>query len=143
MEWEQILDEKVRAGEASVGPGASGELIGNAEATLGRLPTDYKAFLRKFGYASIGPDEIYGLGEGIPRHLDVVELSLAERHDTAGFPSDGVVLFNDGGGNLTFLKAPASAQSPVYSWFHDDPEAVQIDSSSFSTWLLAKLATTR
>ncbi|MFD3403745.1 SMI1/KNR4 family protein [Kribbella sp. NPDC058693] len=133
----------MRAGEASVGTRASGELIDSAEAALGQLPTDYKTFLRKFGYASIGPDEICGLGQGIPRYLDVVELSLAERHDSAGLPPDGVVLFNDGGGNLAFLKASESDPSPVYSWFHEDPGAIQIDSPSFFTWLLAKLATTR
>ncbi|WUJ72099.1 SMI1/KNR4 family protein [Kribbella soli] len=140
MEWDELLVERVRAGQVTLGPGAAGELTDNAEAALGRLPDDYKRFLRKIGYASIGPNEIYGLGEGIPRYLDVVEMTLAERRDSPGFPPDGVVVFNDGGGNLSFLRCSADGRSPVYSWLHDDPEDVAIDSSSFSAWVLAKLA---
>jgi hypothetical protein len=140
VHWDDLVAERARAGQTTVGHGVSDELIRNAELALGRLPADYKTFLRQFGYASIGSDEIYGLGDDIPGDLDVVEMTLAERRDAAGFPPDGVVMSNAGAGNLSFLRCYAGDQSPVYSWFHDDPEDVQIGASSFAAWLVAKLA---
>jgi hypothetical protein len=138
MEWDEVIAGKAHNGEVDAGPGASDQSIGDAERVLGRLPSDYKLFLRRFGYASAGSNEFYGLGEGVPRYLDVVEMSLAERRDSAGFPADGVVIFNDGGGNLNFLRE-VDGESPVYAWFHDEPDDVQVDSPSFSEWLLTMI----
>lgn len=141
MEWDEILRAKIEAGEAEAAQGAAEELIVDAEAALGQLPVDYRHFLSAFGYASVGPDEIYGLGPDVPPYLNVLEITLAERRDSPNFPSEGIVIFNDGGGNLYFLRnLKDEADSPVFVWFHDDPEDIQIDSSSFSEWLLGKLS---
>jgi hypothetical protein len=139
MNWDETFAVKARNGEVEVGLGASDQVIAIAQQTIGSIPTDYRLFLSKFGYASFGSDEIFGLGDDVPRYLNVVEISLAERRESHGFPADGVVIFNDGGGNLYYLRDLGDGKSPVYSWLHDDPRAIYVDSPSFAVWLLARL----
>ena len=39
----------------------------------------FRSFLRRFGWARVGPVEIFGLGRDVPRHLDLVKIALSER----------------------------------------------------------------
>lgn len=78
MDWDEILVARTRSGNAEVGLGVPVELIERAEAMVGRLPSDYRSFLSRFGYASVGSNEIFGLGIDVPDHLNVVEMTLTE-----------------------------------------------------------------
>ena len=47
---------------------------------------------------------------------------------------------NDGGGNLFYLDgAPHDRDSPVYAWYHDDPEGSEEVKSSFADWIISML----
>jgi len=80
--WPEILASKADAGEARVELGMSEEVLAQAEDAIGRLPADYRLFLSTFGQASVGSDEIFGLGAGLAPYLNVVDMTLAERRDT-------------------------------------------------------------
>ena len=62
------------------GPGASAEEIKSAEQALGvELSGGYRKFLEQFGWLGIGSFEIYGVGSGVPKHMDLVEITQSER----------------------------------------------------------------
>ncbi|MFC4376353.1 SMI1/KNR4 family protein [Nocardia halotolerans] len=83
------------------GGGVSAVDIGRAEDALGPLPADYKYFLSEFGWLTFGCWEVYGLGCGIPKYRDVVEMTICERSEPAvPLPPTFVCIMNDGAGNL-------------------------------------------
>jgi hypothetical protein len=66
--------------EAEFGRGATPQEIELAEEQLGvEFPASYKAFLEQFGWASINGLELYGLGEDVPAHQELVKVTLSER----------------------------------------------------------------
>jgi hypothetical protein len=140
MNWIEALQQKVLAHEAQVGQGASLESIEAAEEAIGPFPSEYREFLSRFGYASVGPHEIYGLGSDLPQYLNVEFMTLTERRDADGFPSNGIVIFNDGGGNLHFLESNRDADRyPVKVWYQEDPSDIETVSEGFPAWLLSRL----
>jgi hypothetical protein len=134
MSFEEVANRIEGHAEADHGDGASEADIVAAENTLGSFPTDYRLFLARFGQLSVGPLEVYGLGGDIPDYLNVIEMTITERRDAIGFPAKGIVIHNDGGGNLSYLDS-FDTGSPVKIWYHDDPDDIEIVASSFSAWL--------
>jgi hypothetical protein len=122
MNWIEALRHKVLAGGAQVGEGASGDAIEDAEEIVGPFPREYREFLSRFGYAVVGSHEIYGLGVDLPQYLNVAFMTSVERRNADGFPSHGIVIYNDGGGNLHFLESnPEASEYPVRVWHQETP----------------------
>ncbi|WP_130509571.1 SMI1/KNR4 family protein [Krasilnikovia cinnamomea] len=93
------------------GNGADDRDIHNAEDALGRLPDDYRYFLREYGWLSVQHLEIFGLGNAVPAYLDVVRMTRAERSEPGSpIPGSYVCVMNDGAGNLFCLIRPSQAQ---------------------------------
>jgi hypothetical protein len=134
MSWEDVARRLEATGDAVYGAGVSESEISRAERAVGPFPEEYRLFLSRFGYLSLGSLEICGLGEGLPAYLDVVSMTLAERRDAVGFPSRGIAIRNDGGGNLIYLDCFEN-HSPAKIWYHDEPDGVEIVSPSFSAWV--------
>jgi hypothetical protein len=121
---------------AEHGGGVDSSLVASAEERIGVLPDDYRSFLTEVGWASLGADEVTGLGPDLPhRWQDVVELTRQERSD-GGLPGSLVALHADGGGSFTCLDGQR-----VVFWAHDDPGSTTPVADSFSTWLVDLLGT--
>ena len=106
-------------------------MIAEAEDELGKLPDDYRSFLLDFGTVSHAGDEVCGLGESLPKYLNVVHMTHSEQ--AAGLPPGFIAVMNDGGGNITAL-----AEGSVVVWDHQvsPSEGPFRVSGSFSEWLL-------
>jgi hypothetical protein len=127
--------------DVTMGTGASPDAVRVAETQLGAIPDTYRRLLADFGWLRIGNHELLGLGEGVPTFLDVVQVTRSERTEAhPPLPATGVVLRNDGFGNLDFYDAEIVAEtgdSPVMVWNHDmevdqDPTVIAPD---VATWL--------
>jgi len=119
--------------------------IHNAEEVLGRLPDDYRYFLRQYGWLSVQHLEIFGLGSAVPAYLDVVRMTLAERSEPGSpIPGSYVCVMNDGAGNLFCFdtaESGAGAGIPIVLWDHEiglDQEP-EVRERSFEDWLTALL----
>lgn len=86
-------------GRASVetGRGASQSQIAEAEGALGvSFPDSYRRFLAELGWVSVDSDEIFGLGDGVPGHLELVRVTHSERTEfRPHIPSHLVPLLNE------------------------------------------------
>jgi SMI1-KNR4 cell-wall len=134
LTYQDLLDRLRRIEDKECGTGASAAEINEAEGRLGlAFPPDYRRLLHDFGWIQVGPTEIFGLGKGIPRYLDVVEMTLAERRDaTPTLPSELLPVMNDGGGNLYCLNCN-DASAPLVIWDHvSGSSALEI---GFVDWL--------
>jgi hypothetical protein len=87
--------------EADFGRGATPHEIDLAEEQLGvEFSASHKAYLEQFGWASMEGLQLFGLGEDVPAHLDLVRVTLSERTEMKPrLPSSLVPLMNDGAGN--------------------------------------------
>lgn len=138
--WNE-LRTAVQNSTARVGGGATEETIRVAEQQIGRFPEDYRLFLGEFGWLSIGPFEFFGLGNGIPAYLDVVQMTLLERAEAPGFPNFLVALQNNGGGDLfCYDSRQLDIDPPVLRWTHDEPDELESQSTGFALWVLSRLS---
>ena len=108
------------------------------------FPRSYGTFLELFGWASIGGLDLYGLGEDVPAHLNLVEVTLSERTEMRPrMPHHLVPLANDGGGNHYCLDAAACGEreSPVVFWDHalGEGQDQALVGRSLEAWLSAEL----
>jgi hypothetical protein len=126
-------------GRRDVEPGspASAEAIAAAVRVLGPLPEDYRSFLAEFGWLACGEWEVFGLGAGIPPHLDVVAVTRSERAE-GGLPDRLVAVLNDGSGNLTCIDTTAPAGASMVLWNHETSpeEGAFALAATFSGWLV-------
>ncbi|MCE9634812.1 MAG: SMI1/KNR4 family protein [Planctomycetes bacterium] len=137
--------------QARRGVGAAPEAVNAAEAALGiSLPEVVRALFEDLGYAglpvgrglgqeSYGKDT-YGLGDGVPRELDLVRNTLSERSDVEPrMPTTLVPLVSNGCGDhyCVDLRSP-SADPPVVFWDHElgSDQQPAVVSETFSGWLL-------
>jgi hypothetical protein len=108
-----------------VGVGATSEVIEAAEARLAvRFHPSLRTYLARFGWMEVGHRELFGLGDGVPPHLEVVSLTISERTEVgAPLPGRLVPIFNDGGGNLYCVVCDAGApdDGAIVFWDHDPP----------------------
>ena len=138
MSWIDALAEKARGGVVQAGGGVSRDVIARAESEIGAFPQDYRRFLAEFGCMTIGAREIFGLSNEIAHYMDVVKMTLIERQDSTGFSARGIVIMNDGGGNLHYLDGSTQGRvgSPVRVFHHDDPGDVETVALNFADWIL-------
>lgn len=116
------------------GESASPDEINAAEARLGAMPLDYRAFLGDFGWMELGHREVFGLGDGVPAYLNVVDMTLSERAD-AGVPDEVIVIANDGSGNLVCLDLLSGR---VVTWWHES-RSTEATAPDFTSWLVSLL----
>ena len=128
--------------DKDVGMGASVSVILEVERVLGvQFPKDYEAYLRTYGWARLINDELYGLGDSVPAHLNLVTNTLRERRDFRPYlPKHLVPVMPDGAGNhyCIDLSIASSGKCPVVFWDHEEGEQ-QIPRNigpSFSDWIV-------
>jgi hypothetical protein len=144
MNFETLAHLLISFPENSLGSGATEEEIQRAERDLGlRIFGAYREFLRRFGWGGVEDFELYGLGTGVPSHLNLVNITQSERSEMEPhLPRDLLPIMNDGGGNLYCLNTCTGTNEPaIVSWYHDlgyeqTPELVSEDFASWVTSLL-------
>src|SRR5581483_377733 len=123
MEFSELKQRLISFDQKEIGQGASSSEIQRAQDILGVIfPDDYAAFLREYGWASIGYWEIYGLGTDVPAYLNLIEVTLSERQEMEpNLPNTLIPLMNDGGGNLYCLDTSQCVDSicQVVYWDHE------------------------
>ena len=121
MGYEELRDVLRARPELEAGTPPPPEEVEVAERRLGCLPDDYRAFLADFGWLSLGPHEVFGLGVGIPPYLHVVRVNESEWTE-GRLPRNLVAVMNDGAGNLTCIDCTAvsnGAPVVVVLWDHE------------------------
>lgn len=135
MTIDQLLDK-------DLGIGASEESIRDAAQELGvTLPNDYEAYLRTYGWARLLYDELYGIGDSVPAHLNLTTNTVRERTDFRPYlPKQLIPVMPDGAGNhyCLDLSKLEFGICPVVFWDHDEGEqqTPQIVGRSFSDWIV-------
>lgn len=125
-----------------LGPGAGVAAVSHVETALGvKLPASYRWFLRQYGWARFAHEELCGVGDALPAHLDVVENTQFERANDAKMPASLVTILADGAGNhycLDTKRVTGRDECAVVFWDHErqasDPVA-----DDFGRWLIARL----
>lgn len=119
MNVDDLLDELRRDDSVQTGSGATSAQVAAAESTLGlAFPDSYRRFLTEIGWAS----EVFGLGDDVPGHLELVRLTQDERTEfRPHIPPHLVPVHNDGGGNHYCLDTGRSTGSecPIVFWDHE------------------------
>jgi cell wall assembly regulator SMI1 len=93
--------------DSVVGGGASPSTISDAEKRLAvSFPGSLREYLRRFGWLELGHMELFGLGDNVPPHLNLTDLTVSERAGGGmSLPGHLIPLLNDGGGNLYCMDA--------------------------------------
>lgn len=129
--------------DAELGPGATEEELARAEERLAlRFDGTYFDFLRRFGWGSVEHIEIYGLGDDVPSHLDLVQVTESERHEMEPRLQPHLLpLSNDGAGNLYCLDTRVPNEPPVVFWDHEAPssQTPAVVAEGFAAWLMTSL----
>lgn len=140
MGYEDVSERLRSLPDKEVGQGATDEAIRQAERELGvTFPDGYRAFLRDFGWGGFG-FELFGLGPGVPRHLDLIHITLSERTEPfIRIPHHLVPIMNDGGGNHYCLDTASmrGGECPVVFWDHElsEDQVPSKDADAFASWL--------
>jgi len=127
------------------GSGASADEILDAEQKLGiQFIGSFRRFLERFGWIGVGPVEIYGIGTDVPKHLNLVEITLSERSEMRpALRHEFIPVMNDGRGNLYCLDTAyrIDIEVPIVLWDHEQGSGQRPTkiSKSFAEWLDAKL----
>lgn len=131
MIWDDVLVLLRGQRKAIVGGGADDSAVEEAERRLCvRFPESLRSYVRKLGWVEAGSLEFYGLGAGVPRHLDIVRLCESEWSD-GGLPRTLIPVLNDGGGNL-YCVDTNGAGAVVY-WDHSGGPVAQT-ATRFDEW---------
>jgi hypothetical protein len=139
MDYQEIAVRLRNLENKEVGVGALLEEIERAEQKLGvRLPNSYKTFLREFGWAAVGPYEVYGLGSNVPSHLHLIEIAKNDQHDW-DIPLYLVPFYNDGASNIDCFDTRRfeDEECPVVVWYHElgASQEPQDSHENFISWL--------
>jgi cell wall assembly regulator SMI1 len=126
---------------AQTGQGATDSEIAAAERELGvTFPSVFRSYLAEFGFLEFGSAEFYGLGAGVPAHLNLVRNTVAERTEFhPHIPSHLIPFMPNGGGDHYCVDLSARADDPpVVFWNHELDTAQQPEqlADTFSSWLL-------
>ena len=131
--------------DKSFGSGASEEAIHSVEAKLGvKIAGSYRLFLSRYGWADIGSNEIYGLGDDVPLHLELVSNTFWERNEAfRRLPAHMVPVYNDGLGNLYVLNTDQviNDENPLCFWDHESlpDQPAEYIAASFAAWFCNEL----
>lgn len=107
---------------AVVGRGATEQEIASAEQTLAvTFPPRFRSYLSECGYLEFRSAEFYGLGTGVPEHLDLVRNAMAERTQFhPHIPVHLIPFMANGCGDHYCIDLSARADDPpVVFWDHE------------------------
>lgn len=126
---------------AQIGQGASDNQITTAEREIGvTFPSVFRSYLAELGYLEFRSAEFYGLGVGVPPHLDLVRNTIAERTEFhPHIPAHLIPFMSNGGGDHYCVDLNTHADDPpVVFWDHelDTTQQPQKLADTFSSWLL-------
>jgi hypothetical protein len=127
---------------AITGRGATEEEIVIAEQRLEvTFPPRFRSYLCECGYLEFGSAEFYGLGAGVPNHLDLVRNTIAERTEYHPQIPGHLVPFmpNGCGDHYCIDLSTRSDDPPVVFWDHElinTKQKPQRLAETFSSWLL-------
>jgi hypothetical protein len=138
------LDRVLRSRrDAEFGAGATDATIRAAEDALAiAFPASVREYLNRFGYIAVGPLELYGLGDDVPAHLDIVRITTSERTESGcPLPQYLVPLMNDGFGNLYCAAVTGEDAGAIMLWDHEAGSEQQpaFIAASFEQWLVADI----
>lgn len=136
--FSELKARLLRHAEREFGQGASEAEIAQAESAL-NLPIrgDYREFLRTFGWGGVGSHELYGLGQDVPEHLNLIAITQSERTEMLPRLNAHLLpIMNDGAGNLYCIDAAADC-APIVFWDHTltADQIPERRASGFATWL--------
>jgi cell wall assembly regulator SMI1 len=139
------LDKMLKAHpERTLGAGADESEIARAERVLGvKLRGAYRRFLQDHGWGGAAQLELFGLGNDVPKHLDLVRITESERTEMNPRLREALIpIWNDGGGNLYCLDLAANPnEPPVIFWDHEqqDDQLLDVVASDFVSWFIEQL----
>ncbi len=129
--------------DSELGGGVGKAALDAAEQALGiRITGGYRSFLERFGWGGVEHIELFGLGDDVPSHLDLVTVTRSERSEaTPALPVHLVPVMNDGGGNLLCLDTRSGDEPAVVFWDHEEDAAQtpSVEAASFADWLTEML----
>ena len=117
-ELERILRSR---DDVAIGHGVTDEAVQYAEGALHvTFPPALREYLKRFGHLEFGHFELFGLGDEIPKYLDIVEVTKSERSESGcPLPTNLVPLLNDGGGNLYCVAVSDEHAGSIVFWDHE------------------------
>lgn len=142
MTFEDLKIVLKQSGPLEVGKGATQATIQSAERVLGiSIRGDYRRFVEEYGWGGVGHIELYGLGDDVPRHLNLVDITTSERTEMSPrLRVELLPIMNDGGGNLYCLDLRTEGPE-IVMWDHEGTSHQNpgVEASDFSAWLASKL----
>ncbi len=122
--------------------GATAEEVAEAERRLGVVfPEALRRFLMELGYVEADSAEFFGLGAGVPEHLNLVDRAIEERTTFhPNIPPHLIPILNDGCGNHFCIELrTGAADPPIVFWSHElgSDQTPSPVASCFSRWLLS------
>ncbi len=142
MTFEEVKALMRASGTMRVGKGATEAGVTRAERELGvPIQGGYRQFLLELGWGGIAGLVLYGLGDDVPDHLDLVKLTLSERTEMhPRLRHELVPVMNNGGGDLYCLDTTTPGPK-VVGWWHEESESQTPthEAEDFSTWLGAQV----
>jgi hypothetical protein len=128
------------------GVGATDHDLVELGSLWGPLPTDFAAYLKEFGWATVGPHELLGLGKGVEWHQNLIERARELwRGDSAYKLPTELLPFYDSGGGWIYCLSKKHPGHPVVCWAqeHDDlsePQPYDLRYPTWSAWFLNRIA---
>jgi len=124
---------------AELGPGVSDVVIAEAETRLQvSIAGAYRWFLSDFGWGRAQDLEIFGLGDAVPGHLDLLVLTTSERVEMhPQLPDHLLPLANSGAGDLYCLDTRVDGEPPIVVWDHTQgvDQVPDGEAASFTVWV--------
>jgi hypothetical protein len=119
------------------GEGVTAGEISLAEERIGVLPGEFREFLADLGWLAVRHYEIFGLGGSVPKHLNLVNITIDERSNF-GLPQNMIPIMNNGGGDLYCFDGGGPGRANVLLWDHESSprRGAYVAGRSFSAWLL-------
>ncbi len=149
---QEMIDALAVHPSVRLGVGVTEEVVREAERILSsRLPLSYREFLLRYGTAEIHSNDIYGLGESLPRHLNVIDATGTESFNGLFQLCNGhvghVCIAQNGRGDIFCLDTDRreGKECPVVFWDHEHPDPPKqkprLIARSFANWILKYLRT--
>jgi SMI1-KNR4 cell-wall len=116
--------------------------IANAEYLLNiKFPADYFEYLKIFGWLEVDHYEFFGLGENIPKFLNL-ELIAPQEWETGDLSKNLLPIWNNGGGDLYCIDLKLSDKKvSTISVFSNGDRQSEIVEIGFEKWLTKMLST--
>ena len=138
----EALYKYVKNGKIKCGIGVEESTIELAEHTMEvTFPDDLKQYLKAYGWITFGNIELFGLGENIPLHLNLVQ-NYKEETTQGDLPKDLIPFHNNGAGDLTCVRSVkennSRSESKVVVYWHED-SAIEEQKEIFLSWIVDRI----